>query len=98
MYSLIISLRYVFALKDLNLRQMRLLELLKHYDMSILCHPCKANNVSDALSRLSMDSTSYFEIDKNELAKVGHRLERLGVHLLDSTDRRGVLMMGLDLH
>ena len=56
--------------------------------MSILYHLGKANNVSDALSRLSMDSTSYFEIDKNELAKVGHRLERLGVHLLDSTDRR----------
>ena len=66
--------------------------------MSILYNPVKANIVSDALSRLSMASTAYFEIDKNELAKVGHRLERLGVHLLDSTDRRGVVMMGLDIH
>ena len=41
-----------------------------------------------------MASTAYFEIDKNELAKVGHRLERLGVHLLDSTDRRGVVING----
>ena len=98
MCSLIISLRYVFALNDLILRQTRWLELLKDYDMSILYHQGKANIVSNALSRLSIDSTSYFEIDKKELAKVGHKLERLGVHLLDSTDRRGVLMMGLDLH
>ena len=74
------------------------LELLKDYDMSILHHPGKANIVSNALRMLSMDSTSYFEIDKKELAMVGHTLERLGVHLLDSTNRRGVVMMGLDLH
>ena len=62
--------------------------------MSILYNPSKANIVFDALSRLSMASTAYFEIDNKELAKVGQKVERLGVHLLDSTDRRGVVING----
>ncbi|WMV45045.1 hypothetical protein MTR67_038430, partial [Solanum verrucosum] len=33
---------------------MRWLELLKDYDMSVFYHPCKANVVVDAMSRLSM--------------------------------------------
>ncbi|WMV47031.1 hypothetical protein MTR67_040416, partial [Solanum verrucosum] len=37
--------------KELNLRQMKWLELLKNYDMSLHYHPCKANVVVDALSR-----------------------------------------------
>ena len=60
--------------------------------MSILYHAGKANIISDALIMLSMASTAYIEIDKKEIANVGHRLEPVGVHLLDSTDRRGVLM------
>jgi len=48
------SLQYVFNQKELNLRPMRWLELLKDYDMSILNHPGKANIVADASSRLSM--------------------------------------------
>ncbi|WMV37939.1 hypothetical protein MTR67_031324 [Solanum verrucosum] len=47
------SLQYVFTKKELNLRKMRWLELLKDYDMSILYHPGKANVVVDALSRIS---------------------------------------------
>ena len=31
-------------------------------------------------------------------SKVGHRLESLGFHLLVFTDRRGMVMMGLDIH
>ena len=58
------SLQYVFTQKELNLRQRRWLELLKDYDMSILYHPGKANVVADALSRLSMGSTTHFEEDK----------------------------------
>ena len=50
--------------KELNLRQRRWLELLKDYDMSILYHPSKANVVTDALSRLSMGSTSHVEEKK----------------------------------
>ncbi|WMV33653.1 hypothetical protein MTR67_027038 [Solanum verrucosum] len=53
---------------------MRWLELLKDYDMSILYHPGKANVVDDALSRLSMGSTTHFEEDKKELSKDVHRL------------------------
>ena len=45
------SLQYVFTQKDLNLRQRRLMELLKDYDITILYHPGKANVVVDALSR-----------------------------------------------
>ncbi|WMV45422.1 hypothetical protein MTR67_038807, partial [Solanum verrucosum] len=48
------SLQYVFTQQELNLRQMRWLELLKDYDMSILYHPGKANVVADTLSRISM--------------------------------------------
>ena len=40
------SLQYVFTQKELNLRHMRWLELLKDYDMSIIYHPGKANVVA----------------------------------------------------
>ena len=40
------SLQYVFTQKDLNLRQRRWMELLKHYDITILYHPGKANVVA----------------------------------------------------
>ncbi|KAH0669267.1 hypothetical protein KY285_023426 [Solanum tuberosum] len=56
------SLQYVFIQKELNLKQKRWLELLKDYDMSILYHPGKANVVVDALSRLSMGSTTYVDV------------------------------------
>ncbi|KAA3470688.1 reverse transcriptase [Gossypium australe] len=52
----------VFALKiwrhykELNLRQHRWLELLKEYDLTIDCHPGKANVVADALSQKSLFS------------------------------------------
>ncbi|WMV33699.1 hypothetical protein MTR67_027084, partial [Solanum verrucosum] len=48
------NLQYEFTQKELNLRQRRLFELLKDYDMSILYHSGKANVVVDALSRMSM--------------------------------------------
>ena len=58
------NLQYVFTQKELNLRQMRWLELLKDYDISVLYHPSKANVVEDTLSRLSMGSVSHVENDK----------------------------------
>jgi hypothetical protein len=44
------SLKYIFTLKKLNLRQRRWLELIKDYDLTIQYHPGKANVVADALS------------------------------------------------
>ncbi|WMV19078.1 hypothetical protein MTR67_012463 [Solanum verrucosum] len=49
-------LQHVFIQKDLNLRQIMWLKLLKYYDMSVLYHPDKANVVVDALSRLCMEA------------------------------------------
>ncbi|KAH0757858.1 hypothetical protein KY290_021351 [Solanum tuberosum] len=72
--------------KELNLRQRRWLELLKDYDLSILYHPGKANVVADALSRLSMGSTTHIEEGKRELAKDVHRLACLGIRLIDSAE------------
>jgi hypothetical protein len=44
------SLKYIFTQSNLNLRQRRWLELIKHYDLGINYHPRKANVVADALS------------------------------------------------
>lgn len=52
------SLKYIFSQKELNMRQMRWLELLKDYDVNIQYHPGKANVVTDALSRKSMGSVA----------------------------------------
>ena len=53
--------------------------------MNVHYHPSKANVVADALSRMSMESTSHFEDEKNELVKHIHRQARLSVRLVDST-------------
>src|SRR5688572_1241028 len=90
------SLQYVFTQKELNLRQRRWLELLKDYDMSILYHPGKANVVVDALSRLSMGSTAHIEEDKKELARDVHRLARLGVQLIDSSEGGAIVKNGAE--
>ena len=63
-----------------------MLELLKDYDMSVLYHPGKANNMADALSRVSMRSVSHVVEGKKELAHDVHRLARLGVRLFDSAE------------
>ncbi|WMV38087.1 hypothetical protein MTR67_031472, partial [Solanum verrucosum] len=54
--ELIIRASDVFTQKELNLRQRRLLEFLKDYDMDVLYHPGKANVVADALIMLSKGS------------------------------------------
>ncbi|KAJ9180916.1 hypothetical protein P3X46_009103, partial [Hevea brasiliensis] len=50
------SLKYLGTQKELNLRQMRWLELIKDYDCLIDYQPGKANVVADALSRKTMVS------------------------------------------
>ena len=92
------SLQYVFTQKNLNLKQMRWLEFLKDYDINILYQPGKANVVVDALTMLSMGSTTHVEEEKGELAKNVYRIARLGVKLMDSTERGIVVQMGLNHH
>ena len=53
--------------------------------MNVHFHPSKANIVADALSRMSMESAAHVEDEKKELVKDVHRLDRLGVRLVDST-------------
>ena len=72
------SLQYVFTQKELNLRQIRWLELLKDYDISVLYHPGKSNVVVDALSRMTMGSVSHIDEAKKYLMRDVHRLDRLG--------------------
>jgi hypothetical protein len=44
------SVKYIFTLADLNMRQRRWQELIKDYDLEVHYHPGKANVVTDALS------------------------------------------------
>ena len=54
--------------------------------MSMHYHPCKANVVADALSRLSMGSVAHVEKEIKELMKDVHRLAHLGVCLISISD------------
>ena len=72
------------------------LELLKDYDMSIFYHPGKANMVHDALSRLSMGSTSHVEEGKKDFAKDVHKLARLGIWIMDSLEEGIVVINGVE--
>ena len=61
------SLKYIFQQSNLNMRQVRWLELLKDYDCSILYHPGKANVVADALSRKSAGSLAHISAQKRSI-------------------------------
>ena len=52
--------------------------------MSVLYHPDKVNVVTDALSRISMGSVSYFPDGNKQLGKKVHRLAQLDVRYEDS--------------
>ena len=58
------SLKYLFTQPDLNLRQIRWLELINDYDMTLNYQPSKGNVVVEALSR-----KSYFN---NQLVDATH--------------------------
>ncbi|GKV34706.1 hypothetical protein SLEP1_g43056 [Rubroshorea leprosula] len=71
------------AVKELNMRQRRWLELLKEYDLTISYHPGKANKVADALSRKSFSTASSILATQKELLE---DLVKLDVELrMDST-------------
>ena len=76
------SLQYMLTQRELNLRQQRWLELLKHYDVNVHYILGKSNIVVDDFSRMSMGSTAKVEDGKKVLVKDIHRP---GVRLVDST-------------
>jgi len=61
------SLKYLFTQKELNLRQMRWLELIKDYDCVINYHPRKANVVADALRMKSRGGAACLKTLPREL-------------------------------
>jgi hypothetical protein len=74
------SLKYFLTQKELNMRQMRWLELIKDYDCKINYYPSKANIVANALSRKSTVELATFGISQPQLIKefTGMRLEVVG--------------------
>ena len=58
------SLKYIFTQADLNLRQRRWMELLADYNLDIMYHPGKANQVADALSRRMNDVSGTKEVQE----------------------------------
>ena len=68
------SLHYVFTQRELNLRQQSWLQSLKNYAMNVHYYPGKTNIVGDALSKMSMGSTTHIEDEKKELVKDEHRM------------------------
>lgn len=81
----------MFNQNELNLPQIRCLELWKYYDMIVLYHPGKANMVAGALSRLSMSSVAHVDEEKKQLVFDIYRFSQVGVQLEDST-KDGVMV------
>ncbi|KAL9237231.1 hypothetical protein vseg_011808 [Gypsophila vaccaria] len=52
--ELVVSLKYIFTQKELNMHQRRWLELIKDYKIELLYHEGKANVVADALSHKTL--------------------------------------------
>ena len=65
--------------------------MLKHYDMSVLYHPDKANVVADALSHMTMGSVSHLDEAKKDLVREVHKLARLGM-MLESSPCGGAIV------
>ena len=77
------SLKYIFTQKELNMRQRRLLELLKNYDLSIHYHLEKANVVADALSRKSLSNISTLMMSQRHILE-DLRKKKIKICLLGS--------------
>jgi len=63
------SLKYIFTQKELNMRQIRWLKLLKDYDMEVKYHLGKANVATDALSRKSASFIAYLLTQERRLLR-----------------------------
>jgi hypothetical protein len=63
------SLKYIFTQNDLNLRQLRWLELIKDYDLGINYNPGKASVVADALNRKKYCNATFAKRMRPELHK-----------------------------
>ena len=66
----------MFTQKELNLPQIRLLELSKDYDISVLYDPRKSNIVVEGLSYMTMATMFLVEKENKELVKDVHWLAR----------------------
>ncbi|KAH0643764.1 hypothetical protein KY290_035213 [Solanum tuberosum] len=88
---------YTMSQRDLNLRQLRWIEFLKDYDLSILYHPDKANVVADALSRkaVSMGSLAFLSVEERPLAMDIQFLANSMVRLDISYSRCVLVHMGV---
>ena len=75
------SLNYIFTQSELNMRQRRWLELIKHYELEIHYHSSKANMVVDALSRKSQVNLMAAHPMPYDLAK---EFDRLSLEFLNS--------------
>ena len=71
------SLKYIFTQSDLNMRQRRWLELIKHYNIGIHYHPGKANVVADALSRKAYYNTLMIKESQPALHEEFQKLKTL---------------------
>ena len=76
----------MFTQMELNLRQIRWLELLNDFDISFLYEHDKANVVVYSLSRMTMGRVSHIDKTKKDLEKDLHSFARLAVRLEDSLD------------
>jgi hypothetical protein len=74
------SLKYFFTQTELNMRQIRWLELIKDYDVEINYHPDKANVVADALSRKTYCNNLMV---KEEQPSLHEELEKLRIEIVD---------------
>jgi hypothetical protein len=72
------SLKYIFTQSELNMKQIRWLELIKDYDLEIHYHPGKANVVADALSHKAFCHCLTVELPDTTLCQEMKRLN-LGI-------------------
>lgn len=87
------SLKYIFSLKELNLRQRRWMKLIKDYDYTISYHPRKASVVADALSRKASSSLACLNVGRTAVL---HELKDLNAEL--QVKNLNVLFAHLKVH